>query len=207
MLPIEIVAGFLGAAVLLSLAPGPDNLFVLSQSALYGARSGIVVTLGLCTGLIAHTAAVALGVAALVQSSATAFMVLKLAGAAYLVYLAWQAFRAGAADANGTAPQLSAWQLYRRGVLMNITNPKVSIFFLALLPQFADPQRGSMALQLMLLGGLFIIAALLVFGLIALAAAGLSSKMKQSPKAQLWLNRLSGVLFIGLAARLAWVDR
>jgi threonine/homoserine/homoserine lactone efflux protein len=208
LLSIETLAAFFAASVLLALAPGPDNIFVLTQSALRGKGSGLVVTLGLCTGLIVHTTAVALGVAVIFQASALAFTALKLFGAGYLLYLAWQAFRAAAtkipAGRNG---ELSIGRLYRRGILMNITNPKVSIFFLAFLPQFADPARGSLTLQLLLLGGVFILATILVFGGIALLAGTLGEWLNRSEKSQRILNRLAGTVFIGLALKLATTER
>ena len=117
------------------------------------------MTLGLCTGLIVHTTAVALGVAVIFQVSAVAFSVLKIVGACYLLYLAWQAFRASATRLkSGEDRGLSFSTLYRRGIIMNITNPKVSIFFLAFLPQFADPGRGALTLQIIMLGFIFIIS-------------------------------------------------
>lgn len=208
MLSLEIVAGFLAASALLGLSPGPDNLFVLTQSALYGRPAGLAVTAGLCTGLIAHTLAVAVGVAALVQSSAAAFNVLKLVGAAYLLYLAWQVLRAEPVDLHaGNAPAMSPVRLYVRGIVMNITNPKVSIFFLAFLPQFTDPARGSVVAQLLALGGLFILATIVVFGSIALAAGAMRSRFASNPGIQRWLNRVAGVVFVGLALRLALAER
>ena len=149
MLPLETLGAFFVTAIVMGLAPGPDNIFVLTQSALYGFRAGIVTTLGLMTGLFGHTAAVALGVAALFQTSEMAFTVLKCAGAAYLLYLAWLSFRSGASRAwleQSTFP--GYWALYRRGVIMNITNPKVTLFFLAFLPQFAKPELGNVPLQI-----------------------------------------------------------
>lgn len=135
MLTIDTTLTFLGLSILLSLSPGPDNVFVLMQSATRGRKAGLLVTLGLCTGLLGHTAAVALGLAAILAASATAFTVLKLAGATYLVYLAWGALRAPVGQlASGSAPTLRPWRMYRRGVVMNLTNPKVGIFFLAFLP-------------------------------------------------------------------------
>jgi len=199
---------FFIASVLLGLAPGPDNIFVLTQSALHGQLAGIYVTLGLCTGLIVHTTAVALGVAAIFQVSTVAFTALKITGALYLLYLAWRAFRAAASvlKAKG-GKQLAPSHLYRLGIIMNVTNPKVSIFFLAFLPQFTDPARGSMALQIFVLGAVFILATLLVFGGIALSAGALGDWLKHSPKAQVVINRLAGTVFVGLAIRLATAER
>jgi threonine/homoserine/homoserine lactone efflux protein len=190
------------------MAPGPDNIFVLTQSALRGRLAGLLVTLGLCTGLVVHTLAVSLGVAAVFQASAVAFTVLKLIGAAYLLYLAWQAFRAAATGIQfGQHSSLGPWQLYRRGIIMNITNPKVSIFFLAFLPQFADPARGSLTAQIMLLGGVFIVATLLVFGTVAVLAGMLGQRLSQSKKAERMMNRLAGTVFVALALKLASAER
>lgn len=208
MLTFEVALSFFGIAVLLALTPGPDNLFVLMQSALWGRAAGMLVVLGLCTGLIAHTVAVTIGLAAIFATSATAFTLLKLAGAAYLVYLAWGAFHAPDSVANSEKPaKRNKWQLYRRGIVMNLTNPKVSLFFLAFLPQFASPARGSVALQILSLGGLFIISTLLVFGAIALFSGGLGAWIQRSQKAQRVLNRTAGVVFLGLAVKLALANR
>ena len=208
MIPMDTLATFFMAAVLLGLAPGPDNIFVLTQSAMRGRMAGLMVTLGLCTGLVVHTTAVAFGVAVIFQASAVAFTVLKLFGAGYLLYLAWQVFRATSAAITAGKPNgLKAVQLYRRGIIMNVTNPKVSIFFLAFLPQFADPQRGSLTLQMLLLGGVFIVSTILVFGSIALLAGTIGGWLNRSPRTQVVMNRLAGLVFVGLALKLATVKR
>jgi threonine/homoserine/homoserine lactone efflux protein len=208
ILPIETVATFFTASVILALAPGPDNIFVLTQSALHGKTSGLWVTLGLCTGLIVHTTAVALGVAVIFQVSAVAFSILKIVGACYLLYLAWHAFRASATQIeSGEGRGLSFSKLYRRGIIMNVTNPKVSIFFLAFLPQFADPGHGPLTLQIVLLGFIFIIATILVFGSVALLAGAIGEWLNRSSKAQLILNRVAGTVFIGLALKLMTTQR
>jgi threonine/homoserine/homoserine lactone efflux protein len=130
MIPLETLATFSTASVLLALAPGPDNIFVLTQSALRGPIAGLLVPPGLCTGVLVHTTAVAFGVAAIFQVSALAFTLLKLFGAGYLLYLAWRAFRASAESIAGDpADRLDYAKLYRRGIIMSVTNPKVSIFF------------------------------------------------------------------------------
>lgn len=208
MLNFEIALSFFGIAVLLALAPGPDNLFVLMQSALWGRRAGLFVTLGLCTGLIGHTLAVTVGLAALVAASATAFTVLKLVGAVYLVYLAWGAFRAKPSVAGiKTEPRQGNGRLYRRGIVMNLTNPKVSLFFLAFLPQFTSAARGSIALQTLALGGLFMLATLLVFGAIAYFSGMVGKWLQGSAAAQRALNVGAGMVFIGLAVRLVLSQR
>jgi threonine/homoserine/homoserine lactone efflux protein len=204
----ESLITFTIASTLLTLAPGPDNMFVLTQSALYGRKSGIFITLGLCTGLLVHTSAVALGIAAVLLVSLTAFTVLKLVGAGYLLYLAWNAFRAKARKIDehaGNMPEPSA--LYRQGVIMNISNPKVAIFFLAFLPQFANPATGNMAGQLFLLGMIFLAIALVIFILIASLAGFISEWLKHSEKAQMLLSQIAGLVFIALALRLATTSR
>ena len=211
----ETLLTFFGVSVLLGLTPGPDNLFVLLQSAQRGWRAGMAVVLGLCAGLVVHTAAVALGLAAVFAASAMAFTVLKYCGAAYLAYLAWQALRAPLpsaapdAGAQGTAPTAapSLWRMVGRGMVMNLTNPKVLVFFLAFLPQFADPARGSVALQLMVLGVVFMLATLLVFGAIACFSGGFGALLQRSARAQTVLNRVAGLVFLGLAVRLATAER
>jgi len=208
MLSAETISAFFIASVLLAVAPGPDNLFVLTQSALHGKLSGIMVVSGLCTGLLVHTGAVALGVAVIFQASALAFTMLKLAGAGYLVYLAWGVFRATPEKISMTGGQdNSLGVLYRRGIIMNVTNPKVSIFFLAFLPQFADPNRGPISLQMVLLGGIFIIATILVFGSAALIGGTLGDWLNRSEYAQKVMNRIAGSVYIGLALKLATVER
>lgn len=208
MISTATIATFFTASILLGLAPGPDNIFVLTQSALRGRSAGFTVMLGLCTGLIFHSLAVALGVAVIFQTSALAFSLLKYVGAGYLIYLALISFRTSAeriaAKGNG---DLSHGKLYRRGIIMNITNPKVSIFFLAFLPQFSDPNRGPIWLQLLLLGGLFIVATFLVFGGIALLAGSLGQWLNRSPRIQTLMNKLAGVVFIGLALKLASTEQ
>lgn len=202
-MPIESIIAFAITSTVLAIAPGPDNIFVLTQSALYGKKSRVVITLGLCSGLIVHTSAMAFGVAAIVQASVIAFTVLKVAGALYLAYLTWLSFRAPASSLD--APQLnvrSYGALYRRGIIMNITNPKVSIFFLAFLPQFASPEYGPLIPQIFLLGALFGGAALVVFSAIAVLARTLGDWLRNSPKAQVYLNRIAGTVFAGLALKL-----
>ena len=204
----NVLLAFFTTSVILALSPGPDNLFVMAQSARTGRKSGLFVTLGLATGLIGHTVAVAFGLAAILRASSLAFTILKFIGAAYLLYLAWQAFRAGAATANkGDVQVFSRGNLYRRGMIMNLTNPKVSLFFMAFLPQFADPRHGSMMLQFFQLGAVFIMATILVFSVISFIAGGVGEKFSNSPLAQKIVNRTASAVFIGLAVKLALSER
>ncbi len=201
MFPVETMISFFTASLLLAAAPGPDNIFVLTQSALQGPRAGFMVTAGLCTGLMAHTSAVALGLAAVFHTSAIAYMTLRLIGACYLLFLAYQSLRSSAAGpVMGKGKYIPIFRLYTRGIIMNITNPKVSIFFLAFLPLFADPARGSLALQIMGLGAMFILATIIVFGTVALAAGTLGHRLNRSPQIQRVMHIIASLVFITLAA-------
>ncbi|WP_170754649.1 LysE family translocator [Ruegeria lacuscaerulensis] len=208
MIPVDVVILFMSVAIALAAVPGPDNIFVLTQSALYGRMSGLIVTLGLASGLIIHTTAAAFGVAVLFQTSQAAFAMLKYAGAGYLVYLAWKAFTATETRLDSAnAPRIATRKLFLRGLIMNIANPKVTIFMLAFLPQFVDPNNGPIIGQFYQLGALMFLATVVVFGAVALAAGTLGGLLRGSPGVQLWLNRISGVIFVALALKLATAER
>lgn len=203
----EVSAAFFAAALLLALAPGPDNIFVLTQSALYGSRAGIATTCGLVSGLCFHTLAVSLGVAALLAASPAAFMALKCIGAAYLCWLALLSFKAGDVEtvsARGVFPGYCA--LYQRGIIMNMTNPKVCLFFMAFLPQFCSPTAGGMFQQLVFFGSLFMLATFAVFCPVALLGGRLATWFNESPRKQIVMHRIAGVIFMGLAATLLFLD-
>ncbi|MBC3884448.1 LysE family translocator [Undibacterium griseum] len=209
MLGFQTALSFFGVSILLGLSPGPDNLFVLMQSAIQGRKAGMLVVLGLCSGLIVHTTAIAMGLAAVFAASATAFIVMKFIGAAYLLYLAYQAFRAPVSNADDSqgAVRLQARELYLRGIVMNLTNPKVVLFFLAFLPQFVSAEKGAIAFQFFQLGGIFILATLLAFGSISYFAATAGQRLRHSATAQRWMNRSASVVFAALAVRLALSQR
>jgi threonine/homoserine/homoserine lactone efflux protein len=208
MLSLQTALSFFGVSVLLGLSPGPDNLFVLLQSANHGRRAGMLVVLGLCTGLVGHTAAVALGLAAVFAASSTAFVVVKLLGAAYLAYLAWQAWQSGSAgDPSARVPAISPRRLYGRGIVMNLSNPKVALFFLAFLPQFVDPSQGGVMGQTVQLGLLFMLATLCTFGAISYFAGTLGQRLRRSERAQRFMNRATALVFAGLAVRLMLAER
>ena len=208
MLELHTMLLFIGASTLLALSPGPDILFVLTQAMVRGSRSGIVIVLGLCSGLIFHTTAVALGVAVIFQTSALAFSLLKFIGAGYLLYLAFMAFRdATKSKLNMTQPPLSLSTLYKRGILMNIANPKVSIFFLAFLPQFTNPALGNVTVQIFSLGALFMLSALVVFISVSLLAGRIGAWFMRTKNGEKSLNRIAGTIFAGLALKLALASR
>ena len=209
-MPFDLWVSFTIAASVLAVAPGPDNLFVLLQSAMYGSRAGIFVTLGLCVGVFIQTLLAAFGVAAVVAASPTLLMIIQLAGAAYLLYLAWGAWRAPVGGESGESakkyPRLSNFQLWRRGILMNITNPKVLIFFLAFFPQFIikGSTESQVMVQMLIMGMTFLVCTLVVFSAIAWCAGTLADRLC-SPKVQTILNKVSAVIFTVLAiSTLLW---
>lgn len=164
-----IVFTFLGAAVLLTLAPGPDILFVIAQSISQNKQAGIITALGLCSGLVIHITAATFGISALIYQSAAAFAIVKYIGAAYLLYLAWQSFREKEqALIPNDERRLQYRSLYKKGILMNVLNPKVSLFFLALLPQFVQDSAVPVPMQMLILGLLFILQALMIFTLVSM---------------------------------------
>ena len=198
---------FFVAALVVALAPGPDNLFVLAQSATHGARAGFSVICGLCTGICVQTALLIVGVSALIAASPIAFFVLQCCGAAYLLYLAYKSFqvRAGVVklDADAEAAGLSFRRLYLRGIIMNLTNPKAVLFALSFIPPAVDMSRDmSPSLQMVVLGAEFVTATFIVFGSIALLAGAVKKFMLNSPKANRNLNWFSGCVFIALAIAL-----
>ena len=162
---------FLTASILLTLAPGPDILYLLTKSLSSGAKAGIILACGLSSGIIFHTTLVMVGVAALIKSSATAMLLLKIFGAAYLLFLAFGAFKSAQAGKKISLARaeknFSAAALYKRGVLMNVLNPKVLLFFLAFLPQFVDAKSESASLQILFLGVVFAAQALTIFSIVA----------------------------------------
>jgi threonine/homoserine/homoserine lactone efflux protein len=207
---LPALLSFLAASAALTIAPGPDNTFVVATGMARGRRAALATALGMCCGVSVHTAAAALGVSAVLYSSATAFRVLKVAGAAYLLYLAYRTFREGGrvslpreADGGGGA----LWPLYRRGFLMNVVNPKVGIFFLAFLPQFVLPGGGSPARQMLLLGAVFMAQGVLLFGAIAWLSGSLGSLLTGRPGAARLFHLLSGVVLACLGVRIALAER
>ncbi|WP_347552948.1 LysE family translocator (plasmid) [Pseudalkalibacillus hwajinpoensis] len=162
---IAMVLSYLGVVVFLTLMPGPDILFVIAQSISQNKKAGIATAIGLCTGLIVHISAATLGISALIYQSALAFSIVKYAGAIYLLFLAIQSFREKDMDLKGTNNKrlFNYKSLYKKGVLMNILNPKVSLLFLALLPQFVDESIGNVTGQVFILGMITMVQALVIF--------------------------------------------
>lgn len=162
---------FLITSILLTLAPGPDIMYLLAKSLADGTKSGISLAFGLTTGLIFHTTLVIIGVATIIQQSPLAFSILKYTGAIYLLYLAWGAFHSqGNLKLNAVNNTTSFFKLYRRGLIMNVLNPKVLLFFLAFLPQFINLNAENISLQIAFLGFIFGLQTLIIFSLVAICA-------------------------------------
>ena len=206
VLSIETLIAFVTASVVLSLVPGPDNLFVMSHSALKGWRIGFYITLGLCTGLIVHTVLVAIGVSVIFQTSAIAFNGLKIVGACYLLYLAWLSVQNKELNLGGTDRDSTNRSYYFTGVIMNLTNPKVALFFLVFLPQFVNTSNDNVTIQIFLLGLLFILSALCVFTSIAYLASFLEDILKKSKTVNKNLNILAALIYFALAINLFFVS-
>lgn len=199
---------FLGASAALTIAPGPDNTFIVAQGISRGRKAAVVTALGMCCGVSVHTTAAALGISALIYSSATAFMILKYAGAAYLLFLAYKALKEQQILLpEGSADQSSTWVMFRRGFIMNVVNPKVALFFLAFLPQFVSPRSGSPALQMFLLGLLFMAQAVVLFSVIGWLSGSVGNLILKRPRIARWFGRLTAGIFASLGIRLALAER
>ena len=200
---------FLSTALALNIAPGPDLLFIFSKTISGGKKVGIAASLGVCTGAMFHVVIAALGLSAILVTSAVAFTLVKIIGVIYLLYLAYGAFTSSAVKfemnqkKTQQAPSETAWNAFRQGVLIDIFNPKVAIFFMAFLPQFLREGHGSTASQLLLLGFIVILVAVLVEALFVIFAAKISHQFRDNPKYSLWLDRIVGTIFIGLGIKLA----
>ncbi|MGM0520187.1 MAG: LysE family translocator [Campylobacterota bacterium] len=209
MIDISNLYMFIVASFLLCLAPGPDNIYVLTQGMTKSKKAAIVTTLGLATGLIIHTSAAALGISMIFKTSQLAFDIVKFAGAAYLLYIAYQAFkhRNEPLDLKSVNSSLALRKLYIKGFIMNILNPKVSIFFLAFLPQFVNPNLGSVPIQMIMLGGIFMLLTIITFSSIGIAGNVLSSKLTQNPKVVKYMNVLTSFVLVSLGIKLALSQR
>jgi len=196
-------------AFLLCLAPGPDNIYVLTQGMTKSKKAAIITTLGLCSGLIIHTSAAALGISVIFKTSELAFNIVKYAGAAYLLYIGYQAFkyRNLPLDLNVENSSSQLKKLFVKGFIMNILNPKVSIFFLAFLPQFVNTQTGNVPMQMITLGIIFMIMTVIVFSGIGIAANVLSSRLQSNPKIVKYMNIMTSTVLVGLGIKLALSQR
>ena len=197
---LEQIIPFLTATILLTLAPGPDIIYVLVQGMANGKKYAVVTALGLVSGVVIHTTLVAFGVSAIIKQSDTLFVIIKCLGAAYLFYLAYKVFKSNpdiAFSAEGIK-QKSLFELYRQGFIMNVLNPKVTIFFLALFPGFLWDPEGNTVLQFYILGLIFIIQAFLIFVFVAILAGSISKYLQKHRNSGVVLKWIQVVVFIGI---------
>jgi threonine/homoserine/homoserine lactone efflux protein len=215
-LGIHDLALFITAGLLLNLTPGPDMVYIGSRTALGGFRAGLAAILGIASGCMVHSIAAAIGLSAILTTSAEAFFIVKLVGAAYLVYAGVQMLREPAsrdnrapieegAPAKSPAPQLT--RIFWQGFLTNVLNPKVAIFFLAFLPQFIDMHAASKAWALLVLGLIFVVNSMFVTVSFAALVARARGKLSAHSSIALWLNRSCGALFLALGVKLAISER
>jgi threonine/homoserine/homoserine lactone efflux protein len=196
----ELIA-FLAAAVLLTLSPGPDIIYVLVQGMTNGKKHGIVTALGLVSGIIVHTSLVAFGISAIIKQSENLFLMIRLLGAAYLFYLAWKVYKSDTtitvkAPAAEQKKELTA--LFKRGFLMNVLNPKVAIFFLAFFPGFLWDPQGNTVYQFYVLGFLFMLQAFLIFAAVAILAGKISVYLQKHPASGQIFKWVQVVVFVGI---------
>ncbi|MFZ6735144.1 LysE family translocator [Undibacterium sp. Ji42W] len=209
MLGTQDLVQFIIAGILLNIAPGPDSILIMTRSATQGWRAGSAAAMGIGTGTLVHIMAAALGLSALLATSATAFTIVKLAGAAYLLYIGTSMLlsRAKSAEANtestASLPVLSHRKIFMQGFLTNILNPKVAIFFLAFVPQFIAADASNKPLALIVLGCIFNFNGMLWCHFLAISTAFARQRMRVNQAVTLWLNRFIGVMFVSFGIKLA----
>ncbi|WP_040559397.1 LysE family translocator [Kordia algicida OT-1] len=198
---IEILIGFIAATFMLAITPGPDNIYVLMQSIVNGKKSGIATVLGLMSGCLIHTSVVAFGASTVLQQNPKLFFAIKLFGALYLVYLAYKVFKSSGTIelGNDAVPQKTVAELFKQGFIMNVLNPKVTLFFLALFPGFLFSETMNKVLQFYVLGLLFILVSFVVFGAIAVLAGTISESIKRNKNIGIYMKWLQIIVFIGIA--------
>jgi threonine/homoserine/homoserine lactone efflux protein len=206
MFGIHDLALFVVSGLLLNIMPGPDSLLIMMRSATQGWRAGCAAALGIGTGTFVHIFAAALGLSAVLAASSTAFTVVKLAGAAYILYMAYGLLKSRKRDDAAAPPALPALpyrKIFAQGFLTNVLNPKVALFFLAFVPQFISTDAPNKALAFIILGCIFNINGTLWCNALALFTARASARLKVNPTVSLWLNRATGSLFVWLGIKLA----
>ena len=200
---------FIASGILLALAPGQDTMYIIGRSLTGGLRSGVASALGINVGCIIHTLMAAAGLSILLASSPAAFTAVKLCGAAYLVFLGGRLLFAKRGTVAGAGPEgaparAGAWSSFGQGILTNVLNPKVALFFLAFLPQFISPASPSKTLAFLALGATFITTGTIWCLILAVGAARLRGFLVRNPRARIGIDRATGGLFILMGARLAW---
>jgi threonine/homoserine/homoserine lactone efflux protein len=205
---LTTLALFMAAALAVNLTPGPDILYIAARSTSEGRASGVLSVVGITIGCLLHTVAAAVGLSALIAAIPAAYDAVRLAGAAYLLYLGARALVAGSsADSVARPDRARLRTVFAQGVLTNISNPKVALFFMAFLPQFVDPRRGHTGVQMVVLGLLFSLSGSVVNLGVALTASLATSWLRSNALTARLLRRVSGTVFIGLGLRLALSER
>jgi threonine/homoserine/homoserine lactone efflux protein len=198
---------FMAAGLALNVTPGPDMLYVAARSSSEGRSAGIVSSLGIATGTLFHITAVALGLSALLTAVPVAYTVVRIGGAIYLMYLGVRALASHAPSDARVIARAPLATIFRQGVITNVLNPKVALFFLAFLPQFVDPARGNPAVQIVVLGLIFDTSGTIVNTAVALGASSAAGRLRTGSRSGELLRKLTGVIFIGLGARIAFAAR
>ncbi|PQJ74134.1 LysE family translocator [Polaribacter gangjinensis] len=202
----ETLISFALATSILAISPGPDNIFVLTQSIVNGKKYGFATVFGLMTGCIIHTTLVAFGVSAIIKSHENLFFLLKVFGASYLLFLAYKVYQSDAEITFSTEniQKKSTLQLFKTGFLMNVLNPKVTIFFLAFFPQFLFSKELSSVIQFYILGLIFILVSFIIFGSIAFLGGKISDYILQNKQTGLILKWAQILVFVGIALLIFW---
>ncbi|MCD8417613.1 LysE family translocator [Tenacibaculum finnmarkense genomovar finnmarkense] len=200
---LEILSSFLITTAILAISPGPDNIFVLTQSIVNGKKYGLATVFGLMTGCIIHTTLVAFGISELIKQQPNLFFSIKLLGAGYLLYLAYQVYKSDAkislSTDNLTDTKKSTGKLFQKGFWMNVLNPKVTIFFLAFFPQFLFSKTLSTVIQFYILGGIFIVVSFFIFSAITILAGSLSVAIKKNAQIGVYLKWAQIIVFVSIA--------
>ncbi|MET2984015.1 LysE family translocator [Aureibaculum conchae] len=198
---MEIILSFIAATALLAISPGPDNIYVLIQSITNGVKYGLATVFGLISGCIVHTTLVAFGVSVIIKENENLFLALKIFGASYLVFLAYKVYKSSSQIelTSDNKPQKSTSQLFKQGFIMNVLNPKVSIFFLAFFPAFLFSETLSTVSQFFILGFVFMAVSLIIFSLFAILAGKISDYLRQNKKIGRFLKWLQILVFVGIA--------
>lgn len=198
---IETLLSFIFATAILAISPGPDNIFVLTQSIVNGKKHGLATVFGLMTGCLIHTTLVAFGISAILKQHDNLFFLIKVFGATYLLYLAYQVYRSDAKITFSTENIIlkTPLELFKKGFLMNVLNPKVTIFFLAFFPQFLFSEDLSKVLQFYVLGMLFILVSFLIFGAIAVLGGQISEYISKRKNIGLYLKWAQIIVFVAIS--------
>lgn len=208
MISIDQLLVFSLTSLLLIFTPGPDIIYVLTRGVAQGRSAALAAAMGFSLGNIGHTLLAVFGISAILASSAMAFTLVKIAGGIYLLYLGFKLWTANPAlTLTGQGEHKTARLIFRQSVLANLLNPKVAIFFLAFFPQFVRPAQGHPAMQMMILGLTFVVLTMFGFGLVALGAGALNSRLAARPSLSAWLHKGAGAVLMLLGLRLIWADR